>query len=65
MFCERTKAWLSERKIPFTERRVDQDPTAIDDLVALGFQTTPVVKIGATVIVGFDPDKIARALDTD
>ena len=64
MFCERTKAWLSERKIPFTERRVDQDSAAIDELVALGYQTTPVVKIGATVIVGFDPEKIARALDS-
>ena len=64
MFCERTKAWLSERKIPFTERRVDQDSAAIDELVALGYQTTPVIKIGATVIVGFDPGKIARALDS-
>jgi len=63
MFCDRAKAWLSERNIPFTERAVDRDPSALDELVALGYQTTPVVKIGSEVIVGFDPSKIAQALD--
>jgi glutaredoxin len=62
MFCERTKAWLSEQGIPYSERRVDQDPAAIAELLALGYQTTPVLKIGETVIVGFDSGKIAHAL---
>jgi glutaredoxin len=65
MFCERAKAWLSERRIPFTERRVDQDTAAFDELIALGYQTTPVLQIGETTIVGFDPLKIAAALGND
>ena len=62
MFCERAKAFLSQEDIPYEERAVDLDPRALEELAALGFMTTPVLKIGGTVIVGFDPAKITEAL---
>lgn len=62
MFCERAKEYLSRHHIPFDERPVDLSPQALDELAALGFMTTPVLKIGTSVIVGFDEAKIAAAL---
>lgn len=41
---------------------VRQDPAALQELLALNMTSTPVVKIGATVIAGFNPRKIDQAL---
>ena len=62
MFCERAKEYLSRNGIAYQERAVDLDAKALDELAALGYMTTPVLKIGDTVIVGFDEAKIAAAL---
>jgi hypothetical protein len=42
---------------------VRRDPEALNELRALNMMSTPVVKIGATVIAGFNPRKIDRALE--
>ena len=39
-----------------------QDPAALRELIALHAMSTPAVKIGDTVIVGFNPAKMERAL---
>jgi hypothetical protein len=41
---------------------VRRDPEALRELQALNVMSTPVVKIGAVVIAGFNPKKIDRAL---
>jgi hypothetical protein len=41
---------------------VRRDPEALRELQALNMMSTPVVKIGAAVIAGFNPKKIDRAL---
>jgi len=56
------KEFLSRDGRAFTERLVDEDDVAYDDLLALGYRTVPVTVIGERVVVGFDPDALATAL---
>ena len=62
MFCNQAKEYLSQKSIPFQERDVAQDPSALEDLKKLGYMTTPVIVINGSVIVGFDAEKIDKAL---
>lgn len=62
MFCERVKEFLSQRGIPFEERDVLKDETAIEELSELGYMTTPVVKIDGEVVVGFNRKRLEELL---
>jgi glutaredoxin len=62
MFCQRTKEYLSQKRISFQERDVTKDSSAVTELQRLGYVTTPVTVIDGTVIVGFDTAKIDAAL---
>lgn len=64
MFCDQAKEYLSQKGMEFKERDVAQDSSALTDLKKLGYMTTPVIVIDGAVIVGFDADKINRALQT-
>jgi hypothetical protein len=57
------KEFLSRAGQPFIERPVDEDDTAYDDLLALGYRTVPVTVIGSTIITGFDAEALLAALD--
>jgi len=65
MFCTQVKEYLSQQHVPFTDRDVTLDPSAISELQRLGFMTTPVVVIGEKVIVGFDQGKLSEALNLE
>jgi glutaredoxin len=56
------KEFLSRTGKPFTVRVVDEDDSAYDALLALGYRTVPTTVIGTEVIVGFDPEALAKAL---
>ena len=62
MFCQRTKEYLSQKRISFQERDVTKDSSAVTELQRLGYVTTPVTVVDGTVIVGFDTAKIDAAL---
>ena len=62
MFCDQAKEYLSQKGLKFRERDIVQDPSALADLKKLGYMTTPVIVIDGSVIVGFDAEKIAQAL---
>jgi len=62
MFCDQAKEYLSQKGVPFQERDIAQDPSALADLKKLGYMTTPVIVIDGSVVVGFDADKISQAL---
>lgn len=59
------KEFLSQRGVAFTVRAVDDDETAYDELLALGYRTVPVTVIGSTAVVGFDPAALANALERE
>jgi hypothetical protein len=43
-------------------RDIQQDPAALQELVALGVRSTPCIVIGAKVLVGFNPRAIDKAI---
>jgi glutaredoxin 3 len=62
MFCTQAKEYLSQRNVQFDDWDITNDPVALEELRKLGYMTTPVLLIGASVIVGFDTAKIDAAL---
>lgn len=45
--------FLSRHGIAYTERNLSDDPTAVDELIAMGSQSTPTIKVGDKVMIGF------------
>ena len=58
------KEFLSQRNQPFEVRLVDEDDAAYDELLKLGFRSVPVTVIGSTVVRGYDPDALTKALES-
>jgi glutaredoxin len=56
------KEFLSRERVPFTERNVEEDETAYDELIALGFRSVPVAVVGGRPVKGFDREALAAAV---
>jgi len=56
------KAWLSQKQVPFTDKNVREDPVALDELKRMGFNSVPVTIVDGERIVGFDQERLAKAL---
>jgi glutaredoxin len=56
------KEFLSRHGQAFDVRLVDEDDSAYDELLELGYRSVPVTRIGDAVIAGFDPDALTKAL---
>ena len=54
--------FLSQQGVEFTEKDVQADPAALQELVALGSRITPTVVIDGKVFPGFEPDVILEAI---
>jgi len=63
MFCNRTKEFLSQKGVPFTERDVSTDEKALAELERLNYRTTPVTLIDGEVVVGFDQQRLEELLN--
>ncbi len=62
-WCNRAKAYLRSRGVPFREVDVSRDPAAARDLVRrTGQMGVPVIEIDGRPIVGFDQAQIDRLL---
>ena len=61
-FSEMVRLHLESRGQRYTERDVDLDPSARDDMLKLGAQGTPVTVIDGEVVVGFDDEAIDELL---
>lgn len=62
-WCKKAKEWLTAQKIPFKEVDVEKEPKAAEEMVKKSGQTgIPVIEIGDEIIVGFDVDRIKKAL---
>ncbi len=62
MFCGKVKEYLSQNQIPFTERNIAVDETALAELEKLGYMTTPVTLIDGEAVIGFDQKKLEKLL---
>lgn len=60
--CQAAKDFLSQKGITFVVKDVVSDEEAQRELIALGSRSTPTVRIGNQVMIGFSPAKILKAL---
>lgn len=60
--CRQLEAFLRQRGIPFTQRDVEADPVALEEIVARGYMGTPVIRIGETWVAGFRRTELERLL---
>jgi hypothetical protein len=56
------KGFLSLRRVAFVEKNVSTDLAGRAELLALGFDSTPVTVVGGRCIEGFDAVEIDAAL---
>ena len=61
-YCTLAKNHLDEQGVTYTERNVQTDKEARQELMNMGHMGVPVVVIDGEEIVGFDKDKIDEAL---
>jgi glutaredoxin len=54
MFCNRTKEFLRANNVPFTDRDITADESAMADLAKLGAMTTPITVIDGQPVIGND-----------
>lgn len=56
------RALLSRERVAFTDKNVEEDDVAYDELVGLGFRTVPVTVIRGRVVRGYDEAALMGAL---
>lgn len=56
------KEFLSQKGIAFTVKDIRQDPAALQELLRLGLQATPVTLVDGESVVGFDRGRLERLL---
>ena len=62
-WCKKTKEFLKENKIPFTDIDVASDQEATKEMIEKSGHTgVPVIDIGGKIIVGFDEEKLKEVL---
>ena len=59
--CMATKSWLRNNNFTFIEKNISDDIIR-EEILALGYRTTPVIITEKGPIVGFNPTKLSEAL---
>lgn len=54
--------FLSQHGIDFVEKDVRADPAAVQELIRLGSRSTPTIVVDGKVLIGFEPDKLLKAI---
>lgn len=54
--------YLSQKGVPYTEKNVATDPSAVEELMSMGLRSLPVIVIGEQRLSGFNPAAIDAAL---
>jgi glutaredoxin len=54
--------YLSQKGVPYTEKNVATDPSAVEELMSMGLRSLPVIVIGEERLSGFNPSAIDAAL---
>lgn len=56
--CQTAKDFLKKNNIPFVEKDVTEDFDAVNEMMEMGSQSTPTIKYGDKVMVGFRADEL-------
>jgi len=62
MFCNAEKAWLSQHKVPFTERNIALDESALQELERREVFSTPATLVDGQLVVGFNRKRLEELL---
>jgi len=64
-FCQQAKEFLTEKGIEFDTFDVSSDKEALSEMrkISGGARTVPVIVVGDAVIVGFERDRVEKALN--
>lgn len=63
-FCHMAKDWLAAKGIPFVDYNVGSDVEKRKEMMEMTGQLgVPVIKIGDEVMIGFNPDQMAKILE--
>ena len=54
--------FLSQNNVEFTEKNIQEDPSAVDELIAMNSQSTPTTVIDGEVIIGFARESLKEKL---
>lgn len=60
--CYAAKQFLTARNVPFEYRDVKADSSALRELARLNSSSTPTIVVGDEVMIGFDPERLAKLL---
>ena len=62
-YCKMAKEFLKDRKIPFEEVNVQEDPEAARQMIEKSGQAgVPVIEIDGQMVIGFNTDQIKKLL---
>jgi glutaredoxin 3 len=62
-YCVMAKDFLKDNKVKFVEVNLENDQNAVQEMIEKSGQTgVPVLDINGTIIIGFDVEKIKKAL---
>lgn len=62
-FCHMAKDWLTAKGIPFVDYNVGTDVVKRKEMMEMTGQLgVPVIKIGDEIMIGFNPDQMAKIL---
>lgn len=56
--CKMTKRFLDQHNVSYTDINLDDNPSYIDHVKALGFSAAPVIETETQSFSGFQPDKL-------
>ncbi len=60
--CREVERYLESRGVVYMVRNVDAEPVALEEILARGYMTTPVTRIGEQWIAGYKQRELERAL---
>jgi glutaredoxin-like YruB-family protein len=62
-WCRKAKDYLTSKGVQYTDFNVGEDRAKLDEMVRLtGQRGVPVIKVNGEVIVGFNQDRIDKAI---
>ncbi|WP_339504812.1 glutaredoxin family protein [Pseudomonas sp. RL_105y_Pfl2_101] len=61
-YCKATRRFLDEKGVPFHEFDIEKDSEARKAYEALGGRGIPILDVNGTLIRGYEPENILRAL---
>jgi len=65
-FCIKAKDFFKENNIAYEDLNVAEDEKARDEMIEKSDQmSVPVIEIGDTILVGFEKEKIQKALEDE